>query len=376
MTIAIDVSRAVNEKAGVGKYTKNLVENLLKIDTEDDFLLFFNFWRNYKTKKQQAEIYKQAKTQIYCSRFPGLVKEGILRSHFGFYGKKLAKAQLFLAPTFLDIDLSLKIPQVVVIHDLSMFLFPQHLGQKKSDKYQQITKLACAKAQKIIAVSYSTKKDLTKILKVPEKKITVIYPGLIKFTKIAQNLPNNLKPKTYILTVGTVEPRKNLKNLLTAYSLLPMALKEKYPLVIVGAYGWNVSQDLKEVKDIKNIIILGYIANDELAKLYKEARVFVYPSLYEGFGLPIIEAMQFGTPVITSNISSMPEVAGKAGILIDPKDPKNISQAIQNILEEKIDRNKLVKLSKDQANKFFWQDTAQETLKVMQDIVVEKNIHN
>jgi glycosyltransferase involved in cell wall biosynthesis len=324
LKIAIDTSRAINEKAGVGKYTKNLIEHLLKIDKKNNYILLYNFWNNFEAKCKQAEKYKSSNTEIFCRRYPGLIKEHLSKTRVGFNKFLNKEADVYLAPTFLDFDMSLKIPQVVIIYDLAMFYYPEHLGEKLSQKFQKLTKITSEKANKIIAISESTKVDLIKILNINEEKIEVIYPGLNKFPKISCVLPSKIQQKSYILTVGTLEPRKNIKSLFKAYEMLEQKMQEQYPLVIVGAKGWNIDRDLQIIKQNKNIVFLDYVTDDALAKLYKEAKVFIYPSLYEGFGFPILEAMQFGTPVIASNISSIPEVGGEAVIYIDPKKPKTI----------------------------------------------------
>lgn len=366
MLIAIDASRAVNEKAGIGRLARSLIENLLKIDTKNQYRLFFNFVSNFAEKKRQAEQFKRKNAEIVITKIPGQIKERLLDSRIGFYRGKINDCDIFLAPTFLDVDLSLKIPQVVMIHDLTMFRFPLHLGKNLSLKYQEKTRLSAEKAQKIITISESTKKDLIKSVNIDPGKISVIYPGLNKFPVVAFILPDGLKSQEYILAVGTIEPRKNLAGLFKAYAMLSEKLQDKYPLVLVGAVGWgtdNIFQEAEKIKD--KIKFLGYLPDNVLAKLYKEAKVFVYPSLFEGFGFPIIEAMQFGTPVITSNISSMPEAGGEAAIYIDPKDPKSIFGALQKVLEGKINIDKMNKLSKDQAAKFSWEKSAREVLDLL-----------
>lgn len=368
MRIAIDASRVINEKAGIGRYTKKLIGNLLEIDKENDYILLFNFWNNFLTKKAQAESYKQKNTEIKCRRYPGLIKESLLKSNFGFNRFLNKEADIFLAPTFLDFDFSLKISQIVVIHDLSMFYYPEHLGKKLSNKFEKVTKMAAEKSDKIITISQSTKRDLIKTLNIEKDKISVIYPGLNKFPVVASKLPNGLKSQEYILAVGTIEPRKNLIGLIKAYAMLSEKLQNKYPLVLSGAIGWGTDEIFKEAEKIKDKIrFLSYQPDEMLAKLYKEAKVFVYPSFYEGFGFPIIEAMQFGTPVITSDLSSMPEAGGRAALYIDPEDSKSISGALQKVLEGKINIDKVSKLGQDQASKFSWEKTAKETLELIKD---------
>lgn len=245
-----------------------------------------------------------------------------------------------------------------------------------SDFFNLKTQQACSKASKIIAISKSTKNDLEKILKIKESKITVIYPGRNLIGTMAKNLPSFLKAKSYILAVGTIEPRKNLISLFKAYAILPPRLQEQYPLVVVGAKGWNTGKIFDILNHLKlenKVKFLGFVPDAMLGKLYKEAAVFVYPSLYEGFGFPVLEALSFGTPVVTSSISSLPEVAGKAAILIDPQDPKSISSGLQKLLEHKEEIALLKGNARIQANKFSWSTAARETLVVFDEVV--KKVH-
>lgn len=370
MLIAINASRAVNEKAGVGRVADNLIRNLLNlpageagIDHQNQYLLLFNFFRHRAEKTAAAMSFKQKNSQIRISHWPGRLQEW----WFELDIPKNLPTDVYLAPTFLDVSLGLQIPQVVIIHDLTNFIYPRHAGVEISRRYQDKTRKACAKAAKIIAVSESTKKDIVRLLKIQPDKIDVIYPGQTTFP-VGGKLPPKIKPKNYILFVGTIEPRKNLKNLLTAYSLLPTAIRNNYPLVIVGGKGWNNNIELAEIGKTPGVNWLGYVSNQELGALYRNASVFAYPSLYEGFGLPVLEAQQFGVPVVTSNVSSLPEAAGEGALLIDPKNPKSISRALQRVLEDKELHQKLSKKARSHAQKFSWEKAARETLEVFKSV--------
>lgn len=363
MKITINASRAINEKAGVGRVADKLIRNLLKIDQDDQYLLLFNFFRNRAQKEALAQSFKQKNSQIKISHWPG----GLQEWWFNLKSPKNIAGDVYLAPTFLDAQMGLNTPQVVIIHDLTNFIYPEHAGQAISQRYQVKTRKACEVAAKIIAVSESTKKDLVKILNIDADKISVIYPGQTEFPK-GGKLPADIKPKSYILFVGTIEPRKNLKGLLSAYGLLPTPLREQYPLVIVGGKGWNNSIELKEIGRTNGVVWLGYVSDADLGELYKNAYIFAYPSLYEGFGLPIIEAAQFGVPSVTSNLSSLPEAAGNGGVQIDPLDAKSIAGGLQSLLEDKKLYLELSQKALDHAQQFSWEKAAQETLEVLKSI--------
>ncbi len=363
MRIAINASRAINEKAGVGRVAYNLIKHLLEIDQKNEYLLFVNFMRGKETKNKIIDTLETHNSQIKISHWPGRLQE----EWFNFNIPKNIKADVYLAPTFLDFQRGLTTPQIVIIHDLTNFLYPEHAGLEISKRYQVKTRLACKNAAGIIAVSEATKKDIIRLLNIDADKITVIHPGQTEFPKDGK-LPSNLKPKTYLLFVGTIEPRKNLKNLLTAYSLLPTALKEKYPLVIVGGKGWNNNTELQEIGRTEGVKWLGYVSDADLGELYKNAKVFTYPSLYEGFGIPVIEAQQFGVPAVASNISSLPEAVGDGGILIDPRNSKATAEAIEKLLTDDKLYLDLSKKALINTKRFSWEKAAQETLKVLKSV--------
>ncbi len=373
MKIAIDATRAVIEKAGIGRICFQLLKKMLEIDKKNQYLLLFTYFRSDPEKEKLIRGFEGPNAKIKVLKIPGNLKEKVWGWRFPIINGLVKDYDVFLAPSFLEVNMGLKIPQVLIIYDLTTFLFPEQRGKEVSERLSKKTEIACRKAAKIIAISESTKRDLVKLLKISPSKIQVIYPGLTKFPKIAKNLPRGLKSKKYILSVGTLEPRKNIKNLLLAYDLLPDNLKKEYKLVICGAKGWNMEEIMEKIrlqarnpKSETRIEFLDRVSDEVLGKLYKEAKVFVYPSLYEGFGLPVAEAMQFGTPVITSNISSMPEAAGKAGILIDPRNPSSISRALQAVLEGKF-KVKPQQL-KAQAAKFSWDKNAKETLRLLEEV--------
>ena len=364
MVIAIDASRAVNESAGIGRYTQELVRHLLQIGSKHHFILIFTYWRANEDKEKIIKSFQGKNVEIRRASIPGAMKETLWRKKSSLFNQLYRGADVVLAPSFLEFKRGLKIPQVTVVHDMATFLFPSQRGKAVSKRLSDQTSMAIEGSKKVIAISENTKKDVIKVCQVESQKIKIIYPGLTEFDKIAENLPKGLCSKKYILFVGTIEPRKNLKNLLTAYGLLPTAIKDKYPLVVAGAIGWN-TDNIEKNNQIK---YLGRVPDEVLAKLYQEAAVFVYPSLYEGFGLPILEAMAMGTPVVTSNRSSMPEAAGTAGVLTNPDELKSISAGLQAVLEGKFNHNQMQKAGLEQAQKFSWGKCAREVLELMERV--------
>ena len=375
MKIAIDASRAINETAGIGRYTREIVSNLLKIDSKNEYLLIFSYFKKSPAKEKAIKQFQRSNVQIKTLKIPGTLKESIWRWRLSWYNRLLEKADVFFAPSFFEVNFGLKIPQVMTIHDLTTFIYPLHRGEVISERLSKRAKEAAKIAKKIITVSETTASDAQKYLNISGKKIKVIYPGLSELAKPAKNLPRGLKTKSYILFVGTIEPRKNLIGLFKAYSLLPLHLQEKHPLVIVGAKGWNAGATYDVLKTLKlegKSKFLGYVTDTVLAKLYESCAVFCYPSIYEGFGLPVLEAFFYGAPVVTSNVSSLPEVAGKAALLVEPDEPESICKGIQRLLEGKTEVLNLQKEAQKQVQKFSWEKAARGTLKVLEEVYQEQ----
>jgi glycosyltransferase involved in cell wall biosynthesis len=304
-------------------------------------------------------------------RLPGRIKEILWGWKLPWYKHYLNGCEMLFAPSFFEVNMGLNIPQVTSIHDLSACLFPDQRGKSLSRFLCQRAKLACEKAQKIIAISKSTKNDLVRLYKIPSGKITVTYLAGKSFKKVANQLPDGLKKDSYILATGTIEPRKNLSRLFQAYAKLDEKTTAQYPLVIAGAKGWNtglIYQTIKRLNLKDKVIFLGYISDESLARVYQDCLFFVYPSLYEGFGIPLLEAFSFGKTVLTSDVSSMPEVSGDAALLVDPNNVDDIARGLEKLISDDTLRLKLQALSQKRAKDFSWVKTASQTLQVLESV--------
>ena len=371
MKIIIDISRILNEKAGVGRYCRNLLHHILSKDSKNEYLLVGAYLKNAVAKKKILNEFKKDNVRLKIFPLPSRIKESLWQAKLPILANVLPSADIYLALSFLDFPFWVKAPKVLIVYDLTTFRYPEHLGEKISADFNQKTKLACQAADKIIAISKATKNDLIELLKIPPGKIEVIYPGRTDFRSVSKSLPSGLKKQAFILTVGTIEPRKNLEGLFKAYALLPPNLQEKYPLAVVGAEGWQTAKIFNTFNRLNlggKVKFLGYVSDEVLARLYREAAVFCYPSLYEGFGFPVLEALSFGTPAVISRTSSLPEVAGRGALYVDPQDPKSISGGLERLLEHKEEAEGLRKLALIEAQKFSWEKTAHETLKVFERI--------
>jgi glycosyltransferase involved in cell wall biosynthesis len=259
---------------------------------------------------------------------------------------------------------------IVTIYDLSFVLFPQRFPSWRRTYLRWGAGLSARRARRVIAISESTKQDIVRFLSVPESKVDVVACGVDQdfgpiesVEKLDVLRRKRHLPPRMLLFVGTLEPRKNLTTLLRSYALLKQRF-DPPPLVIGGPQGWRHEEvfSLAQELDLEDDVLFpGFIPREELPLWYNAASAFVYPSLYEGFGLPPLEAMACGTPVITSNASSLPEVVGDAGLLVEPTNAEELAQAMQRVLRDDDLRDSLRRKGLERAKMFSWQRAARET---------------
>jgi len=373
MRIGIDISQIVFRGTGVATYTKNLVDSLLEIDKENEYVLFGSslrlkhFLDNYHTtysSQSEAKFY-----QIPPSVFEFLWN----RLHVVPIERFTGKLDVFHTSDWLEPPA--RCPKVTTIHDLAVFKYPESFtpfgGHDIVQNLKRKLKWVKKESDLVITVSQNSKKDIVEILEIPQEKIRVVYEACdAEFVQKSDESVERIKKKygikgDYILAVGTREPRKNLERVIEAFSAVSgqgLAVS----LVIAGKFGWG--RDIENLKfKIKNLKLLGYVPHDELPALYSGARVFVYPSLYEGFGLPVLEAMNCGCPVVTSNVSSLPEVAGDAAVLVNPESVEEIAQGIKMMIDKKM-RDAWIRKGFKRAKEFSWRRAAKETLAVYEEL--------
>lgn len=362
MKIAVDIREANHEKTGKGWYTFNMVEELLKLDHKNHYLLYTD------SEKNPFKLPKNVEIKLIQSK-PWQWHYKVLKD------LQAQKVDLFFAPTSYIIPAMApkSLRTVITVHDLVAFLFPG-IHNRKAIFIERLTlKKAIKKAKSIFVVSENTEKDLLKRFKYPEAKIHLTPCAPSDFFRHPpkefdiQEFQKKLQlPEKFILAVGTLEPRKNFSTLIKSFVII----KRKHPdykLVIVGKKGWkyhNIEETLKHYQLEKDVIFPGYLEDKELQKVYSLAAVFVFPSLYEGFGIPPLEAMASGCPVVGSNAASLPEVIGEAGLLIDPKNAYKMAEAISSLITNDHLRSMLIERGKQQANKFSWEASAQKALEV------------
>lgn len=267
---------------------------------------------------------------------------------------------------------------VVTFHDMTFFLYPELHTWAKRLYFPRMMKYSAGKADELITVSDSTRDDLIRILQIDPKKVTTTHLGVNPgYRPIADEKEKKRAaekydlPDEFILYVGLIEPRKNLPVLIDAYKQL-RSKGSDYELVLVGRYGWMYEAVLKQVRNLNlehAVRFLGYVPQEDLPLVYNLASLFVYPTIYEGFGLPVLEAMACGVPVITSDVSSMPEIVGKAGLLTPVNDKQALYETMENALTDIDLRKDLINKGPQRAKEFSWSRTAWLTLQVYQKAV-------
>ncbi len=366
MTIGIDIRCLTEGKiTGVEEYAVGFLKKTLENDRENQYVLFINSFKKIETDLKWLEEYPNVEIRKYS--YPNKLLNGLI----WFFGWPkidilLGGVNVFFAPNIGFVSVSDKCQMVLTIHDLSFERFPEFFSFKKRVWHFVInSRRLCRRADKILAVSESTKQDLAGLYGIDEKKIEVITPinNLMKYLDFKLSWEDRAKlnnkyklSKDFILFLGTIEPRKNVVSLIQAFKLLkkgsPQLLDLK--LVIAGQSGWSNREVFQVVQNSEyqaDIILPGYVDEKDKPALYQMAKIFIYPSFYEGFGFPVAEAMASGTPVITSNCSSFPEVAGDSAILIDPYNPNEIYVALRNLLENKELQNHFRERGKKRAEK-------------------------
>ena len=277
----------------------------------------------------------------------------------------------WFSPNLNFTNLSKKIKHIQTVHDLSFEIMPECFTRKMCLWHKFLNpKRQCKKATLVLVPSISTKEDVEEIYKI--KKVRVLYPGLSSSFKsqILDISSDEIKqkynlPEKYILYLGTLEPRKNILSIIEAFKINYELGINNYELVIAGSKGWKNEEILQAIESTEGVRYIGYVADEDKPGLYKYARLFVYPSLYEGFGLPVLEAMASGVPVITSNRSSMPEVVGGSAILVNPYDVGEIAKAMKKILSDRQLCDMLVERGNGQSGKFNWGKTADGLIELL-----------
>ena len=374
MNIAIEGTIIKGEITGTGFYIANLINGLAKIDDLNNYYIFGDkeFLDKYlKISKKNIKIVNMK----FRSRVVRVLWEYFI---FPFNLKKL-RIDVVHSPNYITPLFKLGFKIILTVHDLTFLLFPEKHATTKRLLFSKMIPIFIKLSDKIIAVSENTKKDMLKFFNISKNKISVTYEGYPDYYNCSIN-ENEAKKilkkygieKNFILYIGMIEPRKNIISILRAFKVLDEEIE--LDLVIVGRKGWYYNEieqfmiNSEKMKIKNNIIFTGYIPEEELKYFYKSAYVFVYPSLYEGFGLPPLQAMACGTPVITSNISSLPEVVGDAAIKINPENLDELVDSIRLIYNDEDYRDVLSQKGLERSKLFDLEIIAKKTLDIYKSV--------
>lgn len=372
ITIGIDTSFAFGERSGTSVYINNLIKHLTKTDQINEYILYPFFFYHFNSNYHNFDPVLPPNFRIFGNKIPSKFMEWLWKKSRIPKRWYLPRVDVFHATTFTIPPVYMYKKLIVTIYDTTFYTHPQFHKVDTIHHCMNATKEAVKKADTIIAISENTKNDLVRYFDCPKDKIVVtpLAAESIFFKKVSkENKKINLNKyqlfKPFIFHLGSLEPRKNTLGLIKAYLLLPKQFQEKYDLVISGDEGWSndsIMRLINQNKKEQHIRFLGYIPTEDLPTFYQSAMCFVYPSFYEGFGIPPLEAMASSCPVLTSNISSLPEVCKDSALYCNPFDIEDMSNNILRMLKQDNFIN-LEKL-KINASKFKWEKTILNTLSI------------
>ncbi len=389
MKVIVNVSSVSPPITGIGNYSLNLVSALLnKPEIEDIRGFDVSGWFSREQLARRLDTFSvehvapkstgllakyKLNAKAFARNIPGArsMKRRLVEHRFAQCSEGLA-GYIYWEPNYLLFPFSGR--RITTIHDLSHIYYPQFHPKDRVKALSRHLKSSIERSDHLIAVSEFSKRQIQEAFAVDDTAISVVHPAVAE-TYRCEKSPEQIAavrqryglPAQFVLSVGTMEPRKNLSGLIRAFERLPETLQSAYPLVFVGAKGW-LSEDIeKRVEALvakRRALKLGYVCAQDMPSLYAAATLFAYPSFYEGFGMPIAEAMAAGTAVLTSNVSAMPEVAGQAAELVAPEDIDSIQSGLQNVLEDADHRASLAEKGRVHSQQFCWSASCDRLLEV------------
>lgn len=384
MKIYIEASAMMHQRSGIGQYTKRLTEATIKNDKKNRYTAFF--FRFYKSRRllnlpippQDNFSYRMIRwlpAVVYYQTFKRLFTVPI--------DVMLGRTpDVLIFPNFVIWPVINRRTVVIpVIHDLSFIHFSQYSSPQNMHYMKKFVPRTIKRATHIITISENSKRQIIDYYNIDKSKISIVNPAIdhadyyprtaAEITKIRSKYK---LPRQYFLFTGTLEPRKNIQGLLDAYASLDKATQKQYGLVLAGGKGWVDDEIQKRLDDYKSLPIIrtGYVDDEDLPALYSGAFAFVFPSFYEGFGIPPLEAMACGVPVIASNNSSLPEVIGDAGMLLDGTDSNYIANALKKLISDPTLHAQMKKRGLTQASKFSWSKSADDLIELIERLHNEK----
>lgn len=382
MKILVDACSLSGNKTGIGIYTHRILSEMCLLSKGDTFFLTDAIVGGNITTidKVRLPLHKTPLLRVMETRFPFMtICRLLLRLRRLATGMtSLKDCDIFFGTNFRGVFRE-GMKTVLTVHDMVHEYYPETVEEVNLNYYRTEFPAAVARADLLIAVSKETKRDILKFLPVPEAKVKVIYNGVderfrpVSDPALRAAVADRYRlPERFILMVGSIQPRKNIDGVLLAMaSLVKNGSSFPWKLVLAGGGGWKNEGLAGRIRDLgltDRVHFTGYVADEDLPVLYSLADLFVFPSLYEGFGLPVVEAMACGVPVVTSDSSCLPEVAGDAAVLVNPHDIEDIANGMQRLLEDLELRARCVRLGIERARLFSWKTAAQQTLQAFHEL--------
>jgi glycosyltransferase involved in cell wall biosynthesis len=372
MKIAVNCCYYGETSGGIKEYIYNLVINLVKIDSVNHYIFYvsvddINYWKKTMPSDINYKIFP------FPRNFK--IRRSLLQNNFWKKEEKIEKFDLFHSP-FFHLPTTLKCKKVITVHDLRFIHYPHSYPFLRLSYLKYTVKKSIAAADKVISISYSTKNDIINYYGTEEDKIIVVHEAINrnKFSeKRIENYnstilaANQLNSQEYFLSVGHLEPRKNYLKLIKAFLELKQDKMISEKLVIVGKKNYKFKKVISLIKKTKSVIYLEFVDDLDLLFLYKHAKLFIFPSIYEGFGFPPLEAASFGIPSVVSNVSSMPEVCGDGALYFDPNSIKDIKSKIIMMLDKNMYKN-IQQKAEHNLLRFSWEKNVKETIKIYQNL--------
>lgn len=374
MRIAIDVTPWMPKPSGIGLYVSNLIQGLTALQAKDSFdleLIYQPGLKNWLKRNLAFPEYLQQYSNLRSFPFP--VRVSNLFVEFpALFSNRLEgyfdQADIVHGTNYTVFPIRDR-RKVMTIYDLTFIKYPE-FANSTVKAYTSRLKKCLEWTDLVLTISSSSKQDIVEYLGVDPGRVCVTH--LASRYRVDQPKLESEFSKPYILFVSTIEPRKNIKSLICAFEHLKKNHRIEHDLILIGQKGWlyeSIFEQIARSPYQSSIHHLNYLPDDQVARFYQNADVFVYPSYYEGFGLPVLEAMTLGAPVVTSNTSSLPEVAGNAAILVEPGAIEQLSEAILQVIIDRSFRDRLIQKGREQAKLYSWEKTATETLKAYRSIL-------
>jgi glycosyltransferase involved in cell wall biosynthesis len=366
--IAFDANPLVGNKTGVGQLTEELIIRLASNNPENLFVgQYFDFLnRKQPSNLPVAENITYKKTTLMSPKLINLLRRASISFPFEFFCR--IRPNIILSTNFVSSPSLFSARNVLFVYDLCYEDFPEFVSDKNGNYLRKWVPKSIKRADKIVTISEFTKSRITDLYKVSPEKITVMSVPPRHKSDPDSSILKRLDLRDYLLFVGTLEPRKNILNLLRAYELLPKDMQDKYPLVLVGGKGWKDEGIIQKIVDMQKanlrIIQTGYVSDAEKSALYESSTLVSQLSHYEGFGMPVLEAMNYGKPVVCSDIEVFHEIAGDAVVYTDKDSPEDIMKSVSVLLNDQGSMNELSeKATKNITNYPSWDEVAKHLTK-------------